>query len=417
MAKKNDRRIKRIRTLILVCVLTLSSLVMSAYAWFIGMKTVNVSAFEVEVASTEGLYLSMDGENWSYSLDAKNTAAYVGNTNTWAEDGLIPMSTIGEMSKASSRMILFEKGSLTATSGGYRLLTSQVDNSAAEQKGYVAFDLFVKNISGHAYYAEDDIKTEEAIYLTTNSKVTIAQNGGKAGTGIENSVRVAFTQVGRVKADTSNVGTITGMTCTTAGAVTGLCHSAKIWEPNDTAHVQNAINWYDASCRTRKAAGTVVSDPASFNSGTHCAAVNTTNLVEGATPTYAISRALNVNDNVDVYDGAEYNTYTANTKTYAEYQALVDKTEAKLVKFPYFTDTMKLKEGNDRPTFMTLAPNSITKVRIYVYIEGQDIDNYDFASLGNKISINFGFTKERYIESDVDYNGPALPATNPSVAD
>ncbi len=417
MAKKNDRRIRRIRTLILVCVLTLSSLVMSAYAWFIGMKTVNVSAFEVEVASTEGLYLSMDGENWSYSLDAKNTAAYVGNTNTWAEDGLIPMSTIGEMSKASSRMILFEKGSLTATSGGYRLLTSQVDNSAAEQKGYVAFDLFVKNISGHAYYAEDDIKTEEAIYLTTNSKVTIAQNGGKAGTGIENSVRVAFTQVGRVKADTSNVGTITGMTCTTAGAVTGLCHSAKIWEPNDTAHVQNAINWYDTSCRTRKAAGTVVSDPASFNSGTHCTAVNTTNLVEGATPTYAISRALNVNDNVDVYDGAEYNTYTANTKTYAEYQALVDKTEAKLVKFPYFTDTMKLKEGNDRPTFMTLAPNSITKVRIYVYIEGQDIDNYDFASLGNKISINFGFTKERYIESDVDYNGPALPATNPSVAD
>ena len=55
---------------------------------------------------------------------------------------------------------------------------------------------------------------------------------------------------------------------------------------------------------------------------------------------------------------------------------------------------------------MTLAPNSITKVRVYVWIEGQDIDNYDFAQLGKEISINFGFTKERYTEDDVNYDGP-----------
>ena len=53
---------------------------------------------------------------------------------------------------------------------------------------------------------------------------------------------------------------------------------------------------------------------------------------------------------------------------------------------------------------MRLAPNSITKVRVYVFIEGQDIDNYDFASLGQKISIKFGFTKERYNEEDIDYS-------------
>ena len=75
---------------------------------------------------------------------------------------------------------------------------------------------------------------------------------------------------------------------------------------------------------------------------------------------------------------------------------------------------MKEIKGANRPTFMTLAPNSITKVRVYVYIEGQDIDNYDFASLGKKISINFGFTKERYNSEDVNYQGPAIPATNPT---
>ena len=60
---------------------------------------------------------------------------------------------------------------------------------------------------------------------------------------------------------------------------------------------------------------------------------------------------------------------------------------------------------------MTLAPNSVTKVRVYVYIEGQDVDNYDFASLGKKISVAFGFTKERFYGEDIDYDGdPQLPA-------
>ena len=35
----------------------------STFAWFIGMRTVNVSSFDVEIASTESLLLSLDGEN------------------------------------------------------------------------------------------------------------------------------------------------------------------------------------------------------------------------------------------------------------------------------------------------------------------------------------------------------------------
>ena len=65
---------------------------------------------------------------------------------------------------------------------------------------------------------------------------------------------------------------------------------------------------------------------------------------------------------------------------------------------------MKNKLGTDRPTFITLAPNSITKVRVYIYIEGQDVDNYDFASLGKKISVAFGFTKERFYGEDINYD-------------
>ena len=72
---------------------------------------------------------------------------------------------------------------------------------------------------------------------------------------------------------------------------------------------------------------------------------------------------------------------------------------------------MKAMTGTSRPAFMTLAPNSVTKVRVYIWIEGQDIDNYDFASLGHAISVKFGFTKERYTESDVSYDDLKVPAT------
>ena len=37
--------------------------------WFIGMKTVNVSSFDISIASTESLMLSLDGENWDYEVN------------------------------------------------------------------------------------------------------------------------------------------------------------------------------------------------------------------------------------------------------------------------------------------------------------------------------------------------------------
>ena len=54
--------------------------------------------------------------------------------------------------------------------------------------------------------------------------------------------------------------------------------------------------------------------------------------------------------------------------------------------YDYFTDSEKVLNGMARPELITLAPNSITKIRIYVWIEGQDIDNYDFSSIGKQIN-------------------------------
>ena len=106
---------------------------------------------------------------------------------------------------------------------------------------------------------------------------------------------------------------------------------------------------------------------------------------------------------IDVYDGEDFNGYhNASVTSAATYFGEgFTKSTAKLVDMDYFTDTEKELTGVDRPTFMTLAPNSITKVRVYIWIEGQDVDNYDFASLGKQISVSFGFTKERFEQSEI----------------
>ena len=379
MKKRNEKHEKRVKRMIVACGLCAIILTASTYAWFIGMKTVNVTAFDVKIAAIDSLSLSLNGKDWSDTVEINEanhkTASYDGNTNSWGGEGLVPMSSVGKIDTTSSRMILFEKGS------------------------------FIKNLSGNEYYTENNVLNEEAIYLTPESEVKVNAAGLEGDTaniensGIENSVRVAFAQIGRVKS-TQPETAITGITCKTAGDVTGICDDVhtQIWEPNDTKHVQNAVNWYTSSCKKRTGADLTLAESYNGTCGT---------VTDGtAYPTYAVSGTIIETDQVDNYDGAEYNGYAGSVSETAA--------TGKLMAYPYFTDTMKNLEGNDRPQFITLAPNSVTKVRIYVYLEGQDVDNYDFASLGRQISVAFGFTKERYYGDDINYNdqephGPELP--------
>ena len=426
--KAEKRRNRKLRNLMFVCAICAIVLAASTYAWFTGLQEVKVNPFQVEIAAADSLQLSLNGEQWSETISFTDEAdlkskSYGGGTSVnWPKykrpgtdievNGLVPVSTIGIFNKEKSELKLFEKQSMTTSSGGYRLLANEINYADQNrQKGYLAFDLFVKNFSGTQYIPGDpedpnNIDSEEAIYLTPSSAVTVGE-GGVQDAGIENSVRVAFAQVGRISANETTPGNITGMSCTSGSGATGICRDAQIWEPNDTKHVTTALNWYNTSCRKR--------DNSSGNFlETNCETIT------GAVPTYSIAKAINPNPNadkkdiVDIYDGLEYNGYTNNT--IKETDEGFNRNELKpLVAVDTFTDTEKNFKGVDRPSFMTLAPNSITKVRVYVYIEGQDIDNFDYASVGKYIKVGFGFTKQRFTSDDVGVNSgdelyPALPS-------
>ena len=132
MEKINDRHTKELRSLIITATLSAIILSVSTYAWFIGMRTVSVSSFDVSIASTDSLLLSLNGRDWDTTVEISkeilDDVSYAGHTNRWGGRGLIPMSSIGEMDSTSSRMKLYEKASLTTTPGGYRLMTSRVNN-------------------------------------------------------------------------------------------------------------------------------------------------------------------------------------------------------------------------------------------------------------------------------------------------
>lgn len=409
MKQRNIKHEKRLKKLVLTCLLLAVVLTVGTYAWFIGMQTVSVEAFEVKIAAVDDLALSLDGTStsWSSALDVTEDSlkenAYAKTTYSWT--GLKPVSTIGAISDTTSKLVMYDKGSLTASDGGYRLMAALVNNKAAtvdgsgnvtainEEDGYVAFDLFIKNMSGDAYYADiTDPSNEEAIYLDVASQVT-AGDSGNTTAGVENSVRVAFAQIGRVKSD-AEASLIQQISCAAGvSGVTPICSNryAAIWEPNDKVHNENAITWFTTTCKNRD------SETGAYTT-TPCTAITD----DKAYDTYAVSGVIDHTAGVDVYDGL--NGYEGTTSS--------EPAKNKLMAQDTFTDSEKDLTGMSRPEIFTLAPNSVTKVRVYIYLEGQDVDNYDFASLGYSIKVNFGFTKERFTDTEMGVDADAAEAAN-----
>lgn len=396
MAKEKNRRKKqerRTKKILFTTGLTAVVFVVATYAWFIGTMQASVDAFEIDIKSSDGLTLSLDGETFSNQvtigkdeITTSLTSSYPDNTNKWTgDDGLIPISTTGVLDQTNSVLDLYSKTSISSSTGGYMLRADKIDNSTTEGDGYIAFDLFLKNKSGTGYEEDFNIAHDEGVYLTTDSLVQMIQSSGGAevekngaGDGVQNSMRIAFMQIGRAEY-TKDKTTLQGITCQSVeSGITTLCnkdpdsgdgrgYTWNIWEPNDTVHTTGAVSRFTKICKKRTAESTYegTCDPISDAE---------------AAKTYAINTTITSEDKVNVYDGL--NGYDANND--------------KLKEVTYFTDTNKNTPDDGRPEIFYLTPNSVTKIRVYVYIEGQDVDNYDIDTEGKKIKATFGFTKDKF---------------------
>lgn len=383
----------------LVIAITTVVLIVETYAWFVGTSTVSTNEFTITVTGVEGLELSLDGSTW-YSGSNKLTisqasittglsSSYSTNTNKWPTSGLVPLSSAGVLDTTNGRLILFEKSSLAASTGGYRLISTQFDNSSSEGDGYVAFDLFIKNGKGEFYSGSYGATSAESIYLTKDSSATF--NGTDFGAA--NSVRIGFFIIGGVKTSGATVESIQNISCSMADTTTQkkVCPAYgadqkyywNIWEPNYNVHTSNLVSYFNRVCKNRDTTtGDYTSDACSTIS-------NTANKY-----TYAVYHEISSSDNVDIYDGQ--NGYTATTTN--AYSSTSTALLKRMITYIITSST----NYSDTNQLLKLAGNSISKVRIYIWLEGQDIDNYDLIT-GSQFDINFGFTKDRYgIEESSD---------------
>lgn len=228
---KKDERKRRLLFLILLFVLTLSVGGVATYAWFTSNTAVSVDPLDVQVKTANGLQISADAINWSALItNQKLKEVRSGDSGTYpTATNQLPsvfdnVSTIGTV--ASGKMTMFH-GTVTGdkNDGGKLKLSAAQAAAEADCDGttapcdtryYDAFDIFLR--------VNDD--TDVVLAPTSGVVKTDA-----ADRGIQNTVRVGFVINGHWDATTAAATMQAGSTGT----------SVLIWEPNSDTHTANGI--------------------------------------------------------------------------------------------------------------------------------------------------------------------------------
>ncbi|MCI6265671.1 MAG: hypothetical protein MR598_02345 [Erysipelotrichaceae bacterium] len=352
--KKEKRSKKRLLLLLLLLIITGVMLSTSTYAWFTSNRTVTVEDIDVNVAASGGIQISVDGTSWKSIITNQDLAdahvTYKTATNQ-IPSVLKPVSTAA---KALSNGYLSMWLGTVSTSetptnkGEYILSTEDVstvaDNSNSgaangENGHFVMFDLFIR--------LDDNGSDAMPLYLTKASNV-IAKSGG-TDLGTQNAARVAFINEGNI-ATGSELSAIQALKTTKTSDI-------YVWEPNYDAHtptgIANAYSYY-----------------------------NSTNQGDAHT-------AANAKTQVP-YFGTIAKVTTAEDILLSKANATDNAT-----KFAAITPGIATKaawaDGTDYKQLFNLTPNTITKVRIYFWVEGQDIDCENNAS-GGDITLKLQFS-------------------------
>lgn len=340
--KKEERRRKKLFLMIFMILFVGIVLTASTYAWFTTNSSVTVEGIDVNVSTSQGLQISTDAKNWKSIVSNDDITGAVWDSTTssllanqFPTGQLSPVSSAGIVSGA--RMQMFSGSVETDVNTKINQLTTASLNDTHGSTGdYIAFDLFFRTVGGKKE-SETDEKGYEMLYLAENSKVEW-KSGPK---GIENAARIAFVVLGNT--DYSSQPDVAQMLASAT--------DPWIWEPNYDAH--------RASARTH--ANQVYGMDLSTFTGNDSDGYKTNKLdylgVKAATTN---SLPLNSND-TNVFQAVTTNGTPASGITESSY-----------------TQMFKIQGG-------------ITKVRIYMWIEGQDIDCEDLASSG-KVSFSLQFS-------------------------
>ena len=184
MSRRTQKR--KVRSMLVVLLLTAMLLVSSTYAWFSTNRRVQITNITARVVAAEGLQISLDASHWSASVAVtaanlasagQNASVATGTKLSWP-DALEPVSTTGDTNSGTD--VVFMSGVLDANEADL----SGIDEAGITSDKYIAFDVYLKNSSSNS--------AGDALQLDIGSNIAINSTNGVANTGLENSVRVGF---------------------------------------------------------------------------------------------------------------------------------------------------------------------------------------------------------------------------------
>lgn len=333
---KNHKRFIMIIAIIAIGVL----FIFSSYAWFSTALNVKIKQFNMLVTKNGGLSISFDAINYDNAIELSRdiiirelTETYPNHVNQWALNGLTPISSPGITKEDTYFFDIY------ATSGiEYR--------NRKKENGFI-YTSKVEDAKPRSYnnYIAFDVffknvtgsPVADHLYFDNETNINMTSDGNEEMVGLVNSLRIGIVKVGTLPHDTDPT-ILQNMQCE------GKCE-AIIFEPNSEKHTDLSIE------RAQK-----------YN----------INLVNGKRfPTYAMIKAggpIYVKDNVSGSSTLDLNYFALQNAIH--------------------------EEDFDKPIFD--IPDGITKARIYLWVEGQDIDSLETNSEGAELYVDLSFTKDTY---------------------
>ena len=381
---KRNKRKSEMNAMFFIILLAAVMFIISTYAWFSTQKNVSITNLQGTVQVAEGLEISLDAKNWSNGIVLGTEEgqlsiidnAYVGHHNISPSE-MLPVSTLGLVSGSMTDLKML-RGKITNSTMLENITETKESVSeptSLEYPGYFAFDVFLKNDS-------KDTSHDDILQLNYDSSLELLDSS-KTTTGLQNTARVAFAKYSGTSDTIADQDTILKETAGVGvGAATVNITDVAIWEPNANTHVDyivennNKVTW-SVGDATAYATKLLKDGKKGFDTNTQL-------------PTYALKDSSVGNTINDIYkwDGSESQIAKQHTL-----QTKLTSKESTSVDYALEDGVQNLVSTKDGTTEFGISPSKISRIRIYVWLEGQDVDCINWASHGGGIKVNIGLVK------------------------
>ena len=354
-SNKNKKK-SEMNAMFFVILLALVMFIISTYAWFSTQKNVSITNLTGTVEVAEGLEISLDAENWSNGLVLGTEEgqlsiiddAYSGHHNISPSE-MLPVSTLGLVTGNQTDLKML-RGKITNSkelSEIKSMIETETAPASSTYPGYFAFDVFLKNSSKQEV-------TDDILQLNYDSSLEILE-AEKSATGLQNTARIAFAKYNGKSDVMADQATILKET---AGIGVGAPSPYITWSAQDagkyaTKELANGMRGFDLTTQM---------------------------------PTYALKDSSIGKSIADIYkwDGSESQIQKQNS---------LQTTKKSEEDYTIKEGVQNLVSATDGTQTFGIAPNAICRMRIYLWLEGQDVDCINYASHGGGVKVNIGLVK------------------------